>query len=155
MAKIISEDDKILSSFELILSSEQIENRDFISWVPYKIVLLSAEKKLVYEKKDNNSGAGDYVFALKPVNEIKDMISGIENFLVDLNKQIFSFEPIEPSFEIVIERSHKGYSFNCWLDAGNVISDHYSWDGFGLRFFTTEEKIRLFLKELIAETKAL
>lgn len=147
MAKLVSEDDEVKSSFELILLKNQIENRPSIAWVPYKIVLYSSDKQLIYEK-EKNTGAGDYVLALEPVNEIHNLISGVESFLKNNTKNLFSFEPLEPSFELIMERSHKGYSVICWVDAGNVNSDHYSWDGFGIRFFTTEEKIKMFMKEL-------
>ena len=65
------------------------------------------------------------------------------------SSRAFSFEPTEPSFEFILERSFKGYSFTIWVDAGNVISDHFTWDGFGLRFFTSKEKIVTFVSELI------
>ena len=84
------------------------------------------------KKKNNNKGAGDYVLSLRPVNEIENLINGIKSFLTDTNKGLYSFEGLEPSLELILERSHKGYSATCWVDAGNVISDHYTWDGFGL-----------------------
>ncbi len=151
MAKLISEDEQVKSSFELILLKEKIEKRPGISWLPYKIVIKSSEKELVYEKENNNKGAGDYVLSLEPVNEIKNLMNGINSFLENQNKNLFSFEPLEPSFELVLERSHKGYSVCCWIDTGNVISDHYTWDGFGIRFFTTEKNIKLFVNELEKE----
>ena len=42
-----------------------------------------------------------------------------------------------------------------WMDSGNVVSDHYTWDGFGLRFFTSEEKIISFVRELEEEKEGL
>lgn len=157
MVKLISEDEKIKSSFEIIFLRDKIEHRSNISWIPYKIILESSDKKLVYEKENNNQGAGDYVFALEPINEIESLINGIKTFLSrDIPRNVstqnmFSFEPIEPSFELIMERSHKGYSVTCWMDAGNVDSDHYSWDGFGVRFFTSKEKITDFISELNKE----
>lgn len=151
MAILISEDEEIKSSLELIFLRDKIKNKITISWVPYKIVLTSGEKKLIYELELKNKGAGDYVLALKPVNEIENLICGIENFLKNKESTMFSFEPNEPSFELILERSHTGYSATCWLDAGNVISNHYSWDGFGVRFFTTEKNLCSFLQELSKE----
>ncbi len=151
MAQLLSEDEQIVSSFNLILLKDKIQNKVSISWIQYKLKLKSAGKELVYEKKETDTGAGDYVLALKPVNEIKNLVEGIKGFLENKNANMFSFEAIEPSFEFILERSHKGYSFICWLDAGNVISDHYSWDGLGVRFFTTGEKVNNFLNELNKE----
>lgn len=151
MAKLLSEDETVISSLELILLKDQIKDKTSISWIPYKILLSSAKQKLVYEKTTNDNGNGDYVFAIKPVNEIDNLIVGVKTFLSNQNNNMFSFEAIEPSFELIFERAHKGYSITCWVDAGNVISDHYSWDGFGLRFFTSKEKIMSFLDELDRE----
>lgn len=155
MAKLISEDEEIKSSLELLFLKDKIKNKIAISWIPYKIILTSGEKSLIYELELKNKGAGDYVLALKPVNEIENLTCGIKKFLRDKKSTMFSFEPNEPSFELIIERSHKGYSVTCWADAGNVISNHYSWDGFGVRFFTMEENILSFTKELSKEKEAL
>lgn len=151
MAKLLSEDNKVKTKFELILLKEKIEKRPSMSWVPYKLILESSEKKLIYEKENNNQGAGDYVLALEPINEIENLINGIKGLLESNTKNMYSFEPVEPSFELIIERVHAGYSVTCWADTGNVISDHYSWDGFGVRFFTTTDKINFFISELKKE----
>ena len=155
MATLLSEDENIKSSFQLVFEKDQIENKHTISWVPYKIVLHSGEKELIYKKEKNNTGAGDYVLALKPINEIDNLIEGIKNFISSKTSTIFSFEAVEPSFELILERAHRGYSATCWLDSGNVISDHYTWDGFGIRFFTSENNINLFVSELIREKEDL
>ncbi|MBI2996160.1 MAG: hypothetical protein HYY52_05575 [Candidatus Melainabacteria bacterium] len=144
MAKLVSEDEEIKSSLELIFLKDKTE-------IPYKIILQSAEKKLIYELSQENKGAGDYVLALKPINEIENLINGIKNFLNDKETKMFAFEPIEPSFEFILERAHKGYSAMCWIDAGNVISNHYTWDGLGIRFFTTEKNLLSFVEELSKE----
>ncbi len=155
MAKLISEDEEIKSSLELIFLKDKIKNKVAISWIPYKIILISGEKNLIYELESKNKGAGDYVLALKPINEIENLINGINNFLKNKESKMFSFEPNETSFELILERSHKGYSVVCWVDAGNVISNHYSWDGFGVRFFTTEENLLSFVEELSKEKENL
>ena len=151
MARLISEDEEIKSSLEIIFLKDQIKNKVAISWIPYKIILESGEKKLIYELDPKNKGAGDYVLALKPINEIENLVEGIKSFLDDKESKMFSFEPNETSFELIIERSHKGYSAICWADAGNVISNHYTWDGFGVRFFTTEKNILSFVEDLSKE----
>ena len=146
MAILLSEDEEIKTSIELIVLPSS-------SWLPYKLVLTSGNQKLVFAK-DSDKGTGDYVFATTPVDELKVMIERIESFLKDIDgdgdsdKKLFSFEPAEPSFELIIEKTYKGYSVTCWVDSGNVISDHYSWDAFGVRFFTTKEKIKLFIDKL-------
>ncbi|GEM_PF-2330936 len=155
MAKLLSEDEAVVSSLELVLLKDQIRDKTSISWVPYKIMVSSAKQKLVFEKIKNDNGTGDYVFAIKPVNEIENLIEGVRTFLSNQNNNMFSFEAIEPSFELIFERAHKGYSATCWFDSGNVISDHYTWDGFGLRFFTSKEKIISFVEELDKEKEFL
>ena len=155
MAKLISEDEEIKSDLELFFLKDKIKNKPSISWIPYKIILTSGEKKLIYELGLKNKGAGDYVLAIKPINEIENLIDGIKKFLSSKESTIFSFEPNEPSFELIFERSHTGYSATCWLDAGNVISNHYSWDGFGVRFFTSEKNILSFVEELSREKEEL
>ena len=153
MAKLICEDENVKTSFELIFLKDKIEKRPGISWIPYKIILESLEKRLVYEKENNNKGAGDYVLSLDPVNEIENLINGIKSFVENETQKLFSFEPIEPAFEVILERSFKGYSTTVWMDAGNIDSDHYAWDGFGVRFFTNEDKIKLFLLDLEKDAK--
>lgn len=155
MAILYSEDENIKTSIEILILKEEVKSKNPISWVPYKILLKSADKELSYKKEEGCKGAGDYVFALKPVNEIENLIAGIESFLNNQTKSMCSFEPLEPSFELILERSHKGYSASLWIDAGNVVSDHYTWDGFGVRFFTTLDKINLFVSELEREKEGL
>lgn len=155
MSKLLSEDNQVITVFEVVILKELFQKKELISWVPYKLIIKSADKELIFEKKDNSKGSGDYVLALEPVNEINNFISGIRNFLDSKSSKMFSFEPLEPSFEFILERSFKGFSVTCWIDAGNVISDHYSWDGFGVRFFTSEEKINLFVSELRIEKERL
>ncbi|OGI19134.1 MAG: hypothetical protein A3B68_08050 [Candidatus Melainabacteria bacterium RIFCSPHIGHO2_02_FULL_34_12] len=148
MAKLLSEDSQVKTYIEIMFLKDKLENKAAFSWIAYKLVLNSADRELVFETEKTNKGAGDYVLSLRPVNEIENLINGIKSFLTDTNKELYSFEGLEPSFEFVFERSHKGYSATCWVDAGNVISDHYTWDGFGLRFFTTEKNIKSFVNEL-------
>lgn len=148
MAQLLSEDEEIKTSIELVVLKEKnLKEKKSPSWLPYELVLTSGQQRLIF-KKDHNNGTGDYVFAATPINELKIMIEGIESFLKNDDKKLFSFEPAEPSFELIIERTHKGYSVTVWADSGNVISDHYSWDSFGVRFFTNEKNIKLFIEEL-------
>lgn len=146
MPKLISEDQNIISSLEFKFLKDQIQYRPEFCWIPYEINLVSANKMISYSS--DHKDLGDYVLSLKPVNEVELLINGINDFLNDENKKMFSYEGLEPSFEIVFEKSHAGISSTIWVDAGNVISDHYSWDGFGLRFFTSKEKINIFVTEL-------
>ena len=155
MAILLSEDEQVKSSFKLLFVKDQVKKKPSMSWISYKVLLKSAEKELIFEKKSNNNGAGDYVLALKPINEIESIINGTKSFLQSETSKMFSFEPIEPSFELILERAHKGYSVICWMDSGNVVSDHYTWDGLGIRFFTSEEKILSFVKELEKEKEEL
>ena len=151
MAKLISEDKEVITTIELVFLKDKLKDKKYFSWIPYKLLLHSGDRFLIYEKLENDSGAGDYVFSLKPVNEVQNLVDGIKNFLLNEDKSTFLFEPLEPSFEILFERSHKGFSVHLWIDAGNVISDHYTWDGFGVRFFTAKKNINSFIEELLLE----
>ena len=151
MAILFSEDEQVKTSLELVLLKNKLEDKGVISWIPYKLILRSDVKELVYEKENINQGDGDYVLSLKPIHEIENLIGGIKDFMGKEDKQMFSFEAIEPSFELILERGHKGFSVICWVDAGNVVSNHYTWDGFGVRFFTSLEKINSFVQELERE----
>lgn len=155
MAKLLSEDNQVKTSIEIILLKDQMQNKPSISWIPYELILCSADKEVVYKKENGSKGAGDYVLALEPINEVKNLITGIKKFLDSKTSNMFSFEAIEPSFELLLERSFKGYSVTCWIDAGNVISNHSTWDGLGIRFFTSEENLLSFLGELNKEVKKL
>lgn len=155
MAILTSEDETIKSFVEIKLLHDSLKNKSEFSWIPYSLKLLSADVNLQYESPAKNKGAGDYVFALKPINELEELLKGLKNFLLNPELKNYFFEPVEPSFEITFERSYRGFSVYFWIDAGNVISDHYSWDGFGLRFFTSEEKIKSFTKELSKEMEML
>ena len=155
MAILHSEDKSLKSRFEIKILREQIKNKPEISWIPYELFLVSGEKEMIYKKNPDDNGAGDYVLALAPSNEILSISEALKNFLKNPESNSYSFEPLEPSFEIIFERSHKGFSFTCWVDSGNVITDHYTWDGFGIRFFTTEENLSNFISQLEKENKEL
>lgn len=155
MAILHSEDKSLKSRFEIKILKDQIKNKPEISWIPYELFLVSGEKDITYKKNPDDNGAGDYVFSLVPANEIFNLSQAIKKFISDTEMPSYSFEPLEPSFEVVLERSHKGFSFTCWVDAGNVITDHYTWDGFGIRFFTTEENLSNFVKSLEKEAEEL
>lgn len=153
MAKLLSEDKELRTSLEIDFLKEKIKNKLTLTWIPYKILLKSGKNQMTYEKNRDN-GTGDYLLSVKPLNEMMVITEGIKKFL-DSDSPIFSFEPVEPSFELILEKSHNGFAVTCWLDAGNVISDHYTWDGFGLRFFTNKKNIMSFVKELDKETTGL
>jgi len=155
MAILHSEDKSIKSRFEIKISKDEIKNKPSFSWALYELILKSGEKEIIYKKDPQDNGAGDYVLSLMPVNEVSNLSKAIKQFLENKESNLYSFEPLEPSFELIFERSHKGYSFTCWVDAGNVISDHYTWDGFGVRFFTTDENILSFADQLEKESKEL
>lgn len=148
MARLTSEDEQIKSGVELLLLKEKQYIKDAETWIPYNLSIESGSKNIVYRKENDNYANGDFVFSLTPVNEIQKLIDGISCFLDQEKSNNYFFEPFEPSFEIMIEKSFKGYSVVCWVDAGNVISDHCTWDGIGVRFFTTKEKIQVFINEL-------
>lgn len=83
-----------------------------------------------------------------PMDEPAKLVEQLEQ-LLSSERQLVSFEPQEPSFELNFERSHhEGIKVEAWIDSGNAQTGFYRWDAAGVRFFTTVGLVRQFVEEL-------
>lgn len=151
MAKLSSEDREIETSFEINLK----EVTD-TTWQKYEIVFNFDQDKQVFKSKEGGDPSiGQFVFSLAPENRLKLMIEQIEKFLTTDTTELV-FEPADPSFELIIKRSHAdGFQVYLWVDCGNTKQLNYTWDARGIRFFSTKANIESFVEALKAEAAAI
>jgi hypothetical protein len=116
------------------------------------VILRSGAAEFQLGSKSAASAAEDEcLFCRKPQDEVATMIDKLK-LLVDFERDKFMFEPAEPSFELTITRSGvTGSKVEIWIDAGNAKTGIYRWDGVGIRFYTLQEHLISFLKELETE----
>ncbi|MGE5706954.1 MAG: hypothetical protein ACM3YO_01370 [Bacteroidota bacterium] len=144
MATLQSEETTIPSSIRLSLG-ELV--RDGGRWISYSLLLESGGKTLLLE--DEGEEIGRCLLALSPLDEVERLLRGLGRFL-EGGKE-FSFEPSEPNFELLFRREELGFSAYCFIDSGNQHWDHATWDGLGLRMFTTKEHLQRFHAQLDEE----
>ncbi|HEY9765579.1 MAG TPA: hypothetical protein V6C82_04415 [Chroococcales cyanobacterium] len=146
MATLKSEEKQIPSFIRFDLTGEVREEG---RWLSYRLTISSGGKELLLE--DQADEVGRCWLSLEPFDEVKRLIEGLEAFL--RGGKTFSFEPQEPNFEILLSREELGFSVYCFIDSGNALHDHATWDGLGLRMFSSKEHLEAFLAELKAETR--
>ncbi len=84
----------------------------------------------------------------QPEDELRKLVE-LAGDLAERRRETILFEPAEPSFELVLERTREGgIKVEAWIDAGNADTGFYRWDAAGIRFFTTEAELRLFIEAL-------
>lgn len=139
-------------SFEINFLDEEKKSNEL--WISYEIVINCGRERQVFRSIDKEEmthtgimgRVGHFAFALKPKNEIAILVQQIEKFLNDKERLSINFEPADPSFELIIERTHGDeYKVYLWIDCGNTTQLEYTWDARGIRFITTEDNIRQFL----------
>lgn len=82
------------------------------------------------------------------LNELKKLYSLISS-LLDNKIEKFTFEPIEPNFELEIQKINNDYKLYFWVDAGNYLDNsHYTWDALGIRFILTYKALVQFAEGL-------
>lgn len=86
---------------------------------------------------------GKFAFSISPHNELKNFKQQLSDFLNSTHEK-FRFEPYDPSFELIIERTQETDDFKVyfWVDAGNTSGLEYSWDSLGLRFITNISELK-------------
>lgn len=128
------------------------------AWVPYRLTLISGRRSAVLEDpEDPEAGEapiGRCVLGLAPRDELAILVERLEDLLAGRRKAI-KFEPQEPNWVLEVSSAPEGWTATCWIDAGNQIADHYTWDALGIRFFTDTARLRAFLDALAAERSAL
>lgn len=125
------------------------------TWVPYRLVLRSGRREAVLEDaRAGEAPIGRCALGLAPRDELAILV-GLLRDLLEGRRKAMKFEPQEPNWVLEVSSAPEGWTVTCWIDAGNQIADHYTWDALGIRFFTDTEHLREFLEALEAERSAL
>lgn len=119
-------------------------------WVGYRLLLVSGDRRLVLEDPPEGHVEGRCLLAVEPVDEV-ELLCGRITTLLSGDGRAARFEPSEPNFTLEITRETAGFAAWAWIDAGNQLRAHSTWDGFGLRFFTDAERLSRFVADLRAE----
>lgn len=162
MAKVVSEDQDYISYFE-INAGKPVElnvGSQSEGWQFYSMKLGHGGRELSYtspcEEKQDYDGfigkvdkvADGYLLCRNPRDEVKGLAELLIRFL-DKKLPRVVFEPLEPSFELTVERqSADEIRLSVFIDEGNVLTTIARWDGLGLRFFTNESNLRRFIDDL-------
>ncbi len=133
---------------------------DKASWLNYEIIFHMGKTQHKFSSVNRQAitalgtvgEIGKFAFAIKPYNELEAFTKGILNFLKSDTQSSYRFEPADPSFELILERTidPNEIKVHCWVDAGNTQQLVYTWDGLGLRFVTTKVSIEKFVESLTA-----
>lgn len=125
---------------------------DTNKWLNYEIELkvnqetynFRSQNKTATTALGTTAEIGKFAFAISPHNELETIKTQLKQFLAS-NHKSFRFEPYDPSFELIIQRSEIEDEFKVyfWIDAGNTTGLEYSWDGMGIRFVTDHDALRL------------
>lgn len=147
MAILTCEDQDFKTSFQLVPGDAKLIQNQM--WQRYSVHLIAGANEIKLGGKTAGALESDNcIFCRKPKDEVQDLIDKIKQ-VVDFDREKLLFEPAEPSFELSIARSGvTGVKVEVWLDPGNAKTGIYRWDGVGIRFFTLQEHLISFLKEL-------
>ncbi len=98
-----------------------------------------------------SSGDEGFTLCRRPVDEPAKLVRELAQ-LLSREREVVSFEPQEPSFELNFQRTHHGgIKVEAWIDSGNAQTGFYRWDAAGIRFFTSAELMLSFVNELKKE----
>lgn len=152
MAHLASEEQAFSSGVTLELG-EPFEERG--TWIPYRLVLKSGNRGAVLEDaKEGEPPIGRCALGLAPRDELAVFVAGLRDLLAGRRKS-YKFEPQEPNWALEVSSAPEGWTATCWIDAGNQLADHYTWDASGVRFFTDSARLQAFVDALAAERSAL
>lgn len=152
MAKLHSEDENCPSSIEITPGTFRQSDRvgtvapaEAQDWQNVVLSLTSWKRQVGTLENE------EMILCRAPEDEVHDLAEALVS-LANGERDKLLFEPSEPSFELSFERSRRGgIKVEAWLDAGNGLTAIYTWDACGLRFFTTDEKLRQFASQLKTE----
>ncbi|CAN5422908.1 hypothetical protein BH10CYA1_BH10CYA1_02820 [soil metagenome] len=147
MAILYSEDQDYKTSLRITTGDAKLIQNQM--WQRYSVHLRSGDHEINLGGKSSGALESDNcLFCRKPKDEVQDLIDKLKQ-VVDFDREKLLFEPAEPSFELSITRSGvTGIKVEVWLDPGNAKTGIYRWDGVGIRFYTLQEHLISFLKEL-------
>lgn len=147
MARLGSEEEAVSSEIGLILSAPiEASGR----WWPYRLELKSGHRRLALEPTATQGQFTSCVLCLEPIDELALLCHGLRQIL-EGHKRRFAFEPQEPNWGLEVAHVPEGLTVFCWLDAGNQLTDHYTWDALGIRFFTKKEQVVAFIGAIETE----
>lgn len=149
MARLQSEDMEYPSSFQIARSEEL--NIGGQRWDRLILRLTQGSTTLSLGGSETKDDPQDSVILCRePTDEAKALVDNLQKVLDGIIEETL-FEPSEPSFEINVRRSGtptQGFRIHIWFDSGNVETGIYRWDSLGLRFFTTDTRLRGFIQDL-------
>ncbi|MBI4533296.1 MAG: hypothetical protein HY711_05045 [Candidatus Melainabacteria bacterium] len=148
MAKLCSEDNECISSLELARLESLVmpKTQEEQCWQAVALTLKCGSWQLGFSGADNVSLVCP--ISRYPTDEI-DLLIKMLSCLAGGTKETIIFEPYEPAFELVIERTVEGgIKVHAWLDSGNTATGIYRWDAVGIRFYTTQHLLLSFIAEL-------
>src|SRR5271170_371609 len=147
MATLYSEDNEVVSCLELA-ASEPRQDSEVECWQPIALKLISGKRSVCL---GNNTESPDQEVCLlcrSPDDEVRRLFNLLSDLVEDRRQKIM-FEPAEPSFEVIMEKtSDKGIAVEIWVDSGNSSTGFYRWDAMGARFFTNAQNLRQFMDGL-------
>ena len=147
VAKLSGEDLEILSYFEMLKGRDRVDY-DLEIWDPVAVNLVSGSRLLTNSRPDLLK---ECLLCRSPRDEISALVLQLRGILTDTTDRVL-FEPSEPFFELLIERSTRhGLRVEAWLDAGNAEAGIYTWDAAGIRFHTNRANLEHFLKDIEVE----
>jgi hypothetical protein len=147
MAKLLSEDREIITSVELLNSAAKVKYGEEV-WQPLLINLVSGQRSFSNVKPEILQ---ECLLCRSPRDEIDDLLKLLTDLLATRTDRIL-FEPAEPFFELMIERSGRhGLKVETWMDAGDAHTGIYTWDAAGIRFQTTSANLEQFLEAIRSE----
>jgi hypothetical protein len=147
-------------SFEINFPEDQARSKlsPDANWLSFELVFNIGKERRIFRSIDRiettytgiPGQVGKFALALKPVHELNTLTNLLDKFLRDTDIPSIRFEPADPSFEIIIERTHIGdFKVYVWVDAGNTNQLEYTWDAQGIRFLTNAALLKNFLDSLL------
>jgi hypothetical protein len=147
MAKLLSEDHEIVSSLELLNGGEKVSYGAEV-WEPLALNLVSGPRLLSNVKAELLQ---ESLLCRSPRDEISELLEMLKDLLATRSDRVL-FEPQEPFFELMIERSGRhGLKVETWMDAGDAQTGIYTWDALGIRFQTTNDNLEQFIRAIQSE----
>jgi hypothetical protein len=147
MAKLLSEDHEIVSALELLSGGERVSYGAEV-WEPLALNLVSGPRLLSNVKPELLQ---ESLLCRSPRDEIGELLEMLKDLLATRSDRVL-FEPQEPFFELMIERSGRhGLKVETWMDAGDAQTGIYTWDALGIRFQTTNDNLEQFIRAIQSE----
>lgn len=111
-------------------------------WINYSVIFKTPRREIKFESEN-------LLLCLSPANELVALKEQLNNFLNNPKQHLYRFEPVEPNFEITLEKEpEEGLKLTFWMDNGNADCEYYTWDALGLRLYTDINELIGFVEQL-------